>query len=331
MVVAGKRSARRHDAGSCLVVFIGGCQRSGSTLLDRMLSQVEGHVSAGEIVHLWSRGLQSDELCGCGEPFSRCPFWSEVGRAAFGGWDQIDPQKVLDLQRKVDRNRYIFFMLLPHLSRHYAEYRREYSQLLNSLYRSVALVGGGIVVDSSKHASTAFLLRGVPSIRLKVVHLVRDSRGVAYSLTRRIRRPEARSSDSLMHRSGPWRSSLEWSVFNLLFHFLHLTGTPVKRVRYEDLVADPRPQLASIVGPAEGQGEGDRGEHDTLAFVDGRRVALGLDHTVAGNPMRFERGVIPLRSDDEWQTRMPAFDRFVTTMMTWPLLAAYRYPLARRS
>ncbi|WP_420910932.1 sulfotransferase [Thermus thermophilus] len=34
------------------VVFIGGYGRSGSTLLDRMLGQVEGFVSVGELRHI---------------------------------------------------------------------------------------------------------------------------------------------------------------------------------------------------------------------------------------------------------------------------------------
>ena len=56
-----------HDVTS--VTYIGGCQRSGSTMLDRFLGQVPGYVSAGEVVHLWTRGLQRNESCGCGEPF----------------------------------------------------------------------------------------------------------------------------------------------------------------------------------------------------------------------------------------------------------------------
>ena len=62
------------------VLYVGGCQRSGSTLLDRMLGQTQGHISAGEITHLWARGVGANDLCGCGERFADCPFWSEVGR-----------------------------------------------------------------------------------------------------------------------------------------------------------------------------------------------------------------------------------------------------------
>ena len=115
---AGRATSRRRSSPSSVVpvLYIGGCQRSGSTLLDRMMSQVSGHVSTGEIVHLWSRGLSANELCGCGQRFLECPFWSDVGRLAFGGWEAIDTERILGLQRRVDRNRYIIFMLLPVLS-----------------------------------------------------------------------------------------------------------------------------------------------------------------------------------------------------------------------
>ncbi len=312
---------QRMPPGSIAVTFIGGCQRSGSTLLERMLGQVAGHVSAGEVVHLWSRGVRGRELCGCGEPFDRCPFWCEVGRKAFGGWDAIDVERALWLQRKVDRNRYIIFMLFPRLSRRYGGYLREYARFLSSLYAAIGQVGGGVVVDSSKHASTAFLLRSIPAIRMVVVHLVRDGRGVAYSLGKRVPRPEVRGGPALMHRSGPVRSSMEWLAFNGLFHLLGLAGSPVHRVRYEDLVADPSAQLRAVLDATTAGGSPDR----DFGFVHGRTIVLGPDHTVSGNPMRFERGETALRPDDAWRTKMPRLDRRITSLITWPLLRVYGY------
>ena len=46
-------------------------------------------------------------------------------------------------------------------------------------------------MDASKHASLAFCLRTEPAIDLRVMHLVRDPRAVAYSWTRPLKRPEA--------------------------------------------------------------------------------------------------------------------------------------------
>ncbi len=301
------------------VLYVGGCQRSGSTLVDRMLSQLDGHVSAGEVVHLWARGLLGNELCGCGETFWGCPFWSEVGRTAFGGWDRVDGDDVVALQDRVDRNRYIPLMLMPFLSARYRRDLRRYTQLLSRLYAAVA-ASGGVVVDSSKHPSTAFLLRRVPGVRLRVIHLVRDSRGVVHSLSKQIRRPEVVDREAYMHRRGTRRAALEWLGLNALFHVLALTRTPTTRVRYEDLIRRPTDSIARLGAASP----------DDVHFVDGSAVSLGADHTVAGNPMRFTRGVVELRLDDGWRRSMPTRDRIVTTLLTAPLLAAYGYRLRRR-
>ena len=68
-VAAGERVA---EAAPVRVLFIGGLGRSGSTLLDRMLGQLDGVWSVGELVHIWQRGLQENNLCGCGRRFRDC-------------------------------------------------------------------------------------------------------------------------------------------------------------------------------------------------------------------------------------------------------------------
>jgi len=285
-----------------------------------MMSQISGHVSTGEIVHLWSRGLSANELCGCGDRFLSCPFWSDVGREAFGGWGAIDTQQILRLQRRVDRNRYIIFMLLPALSPRYRRELSRYVAVLDQLYRAIHRVGGGVIVDSSKHASTAFILRRVPSVRLRIVHLVRDSRGVAFSLSKRVRRPESVDEETFMFRSSSWRSSIEWMTFNPLFHVIHVLGTPTILARYEALARDPRAVLNDIL-----TSEALDVMEEELGFIDGRMVQLAKGHTVAGNPMRLEHGSFQVRLDDAWRTSMNRRDRKITTALTWPLLAAYGY------
>ena len=94
-------------AGRVRVLYVGGLGRSGSTLMERLVGQLPGVCAVGELVHLWERGVVADERCGCGEPFGRCPFWLQVGKAAFGGWDEVDVSRVAALRARVDRNRFI--------------------------------------------------------------------------------------------------------------------------------------------------------------------------------------------------------------------------------
>jgi hypothetical protein len=262
-----------------------------------------------------------DELCGCGEPFSRCAFWTKVGDLAFGGWAALDVRAAIDLQRSVDRTRWIPFMVAARDRSRYGQKLRRYADLLSRLYAGIAAASEhGVIVDSSKHASTAFLLRRVAGIRPHVVHLVRDSHGVAYSLTKNVRRPEVRSIAEFMPKTTPVRSGFEWLITNGLFHALRALGTPTTFVTYESLVASPRERIEEIT-----RAVGREAAPANIGFVNDGVVGLSVDHTVSGNPMRFVVGDVNLRVDDAWRHEMALADRAVTTMLTWPLLARYGY------
>ena len=308
------------------VLFLGGLGRSGTTLIERVLARAEGVHALGELVFLWERALGADERCGCGEAFSACPFWRAVGARAFGGWDRVDAGAMRALQGAVDRNRYIPFLLAPRLagwlSPSYAARRDRYAAALSRIYAAVAgETGASVLVDSSKHASTAALLRHVEGIDARVVQVVRDPCGVAYSWSKVVARPDATDGTSTMARLGPVRASLRWLAYDAV---LELVRRPRRggRVRYEDFVADPGGASARLLAFAGHRaqvaiGAGEEGGPPT--------VDLGTDHTVAGNPLRFRTGPVRVLRDDEWRERLPARDRRVVDALTWPLRAAYGY------
>ena len=193
-------------SGRVTVIYIGGLGRSGSTLLDRMLGQVPGHSSAGEIRDLWQRGIRENRLCGCGMPFADCPFWSQVGKEAYGGWDRLDVDEVIELKEHVDRHSRMPFLVRPGLSPPFRRKLNRYIEILAPLYRSIYEVGEGrTIIDSSKAPSTAYLLRHLPDMDLRAVHLLRDSRGVAYSWTKQVVRPDVPGKTVYMHRYSPYR------------------------------------------------------------------------------------------------------------------------------
>jgi hypothetical protein len=304
------------------VLFLGGLGRSGTTLLERLLGQLSGVCSLGEVVHLWQRDLCDDERCGCGDRFSACGFWQKVGAEAFGGWDGVDPRRVLDLQAAVERTRHIPRLAAGPKPSGLAEYTNFYERV----YTAAATVSGATaVVDSSKHSALAYCLRHAADIDLRVIHMVRDSRGVAYSWTKHVPRPEADRDDE-MTRYSPSRSAVLWNAHNVSFGLLGKLGVPVRRVRYEELLADPRATLRSLARFA-GLDE----STVDLSFVrsadKGFFADLGPAHSAAGNPMRFTIGTVPLRRDDAWRKALPARQRRLVGALTAPLLSAYGYPL----
>lgn len=306
------------------MLFVGGIGRSGSTLLDRMLGEVPGVCAVGELVHLWERGLRDGERCGCGRPFGECDFWAAVGERAFGGWHNVDLDRLGQLRQLCDRTRFVPQLALPVLPRSLAEAVQEYASYYVRVYEAVRAVSGcQVVVDSSKHASLAFILRWAKDIDLRVVHLVRDSRGVAFSWSKSVRRPDvvdAAQSELWMAQRTAREISLQWLGQNGSFHLLDAVGVPVLRERYEDMVADPRPVLVRISDFA-----GLPARSDSLSFLRDRVVTLQQSHTVSGNPMRFRYGDLSVRADEEWRATMPAPARRTVSAVTLPLRACYGY------
>lgn len=311
------------------VVFLGGMGRSGTTLLERLLGELPGVCSAGEMVHLWQRGIADAELCGCGKPLPVCPFWAEVGRAAFGGWPGADVHRVAELRHSVDRARHIPLLAAPALPPALLRTLSEYTGYFLRTYTAIAAVSGSrVVVDSSKHASLAFCLRWSRELDLRVVHVVRDSRAVAFSWTQRVIRPES-AADPYMPTYPPARAALLWNANNGALQMLAHEGVPTLRVRYEDLVSAPAATLAKVadfagIAAPPAAALGFLGEDSGEPWA-----VLGTAHTASGNPMRFATGKIVIRSDDRWRTEMPLSHRRTVTALTLPLLARYGYTGAR--
>ena len=308
------------------VLFLAGMGRSGTTLFERVLSSVPGVVGVGELMHMWERGLQADELCGCGQPFSACSFWSTVGQVAFGGWDRVDVNHVLDLRGRVDRVRHVPSLLTQRFRRDTDPHVTSYAAYYAQVYRAVQHVTGAVlVVDSSKQASLPHVLAHDESIDLRVVHAVRDARAVCYAWTKRMRRPEVADTASFMPRYTPVTMARMWTSHNVAVEMMR-TRAHIHRLRYEDFVEDPRASVIRVldfvgVDPVEAI------ENGFLDHIHPDHVTLPMAHTVAGNPMRFRTGAISLLPDEAWRDAMPAEQRRLVTAMTAPLLMRYGYRL----
>jgi len=309
------------------VLYIGGLGRSGTTLLNRMLGELPDVCAIGEAVNLWQQGVMNNEKCGCGERFHSCSFWQEVGTLAFGGWHRVDLERVLALRSANSRFRFVReASLAPEsvtMSRTPAVRRRieANNDLYWRLYSAISQVSGcSVVVDASKHASLPSYLRHHELLDLRLIHMVRDSRGVAHSFAKIRQRPESDDPGSVMDRFSAVRSAMLWNIYNTSFFALRQLGVPYQRLRYEDLVRTPERHLREIAAAA------DVGVDDeAFSFLGDGYVRLTNTHCVAGNPMRFEHGRMTLRLDDEWISLLSRRDRLTVTRLTLPLLIQFGY------
>jgi hypothetical protein len=197
----------------------------------------------------------------------------------------------------------------------------EYAEGLASHYRAIAKVSGAhIIIDSSKMASDALIAGTIPHVRLSVVHIIRDPRGVAWSWKKQRQQPGPNGRQ--LDRHGIVGASARWFVYNA-FAELFLAprlGKRFRRVRYEELLRDPAGVTTDL---AEWLGVG-----SSLIPISGDPPRLTVErptHPVWGNPIRTATGDIPLHLDDEWKSQMKWSERLAVSAITFPLLVRYRF------
>ena len=69
------------------VLYIAGLGRSGSTILQNVLGELESFFPGGEICSIGQRYVQK-RLCGCKKPLAECDVWKRVLNRAFGQFDR---------------------------------------------------------------------------------------------------------------------------------------------------------------------------------------------------------------------------------------------------
>jgi hypothetical protein len=295
------------------VIYIGGSGRSGSTLLDRVIGQLPGVVSVGEVLDVWRAGVGENRLCGCGAAFADCPFWRRVGEAAFGGWSSIDPVEADRLMKSIG--------YVSALRKRFDDADRDArSRLLLKLYSAIAETSGATtIVDSSKSPPYGMLLASALPVPVGTIHLVRDSRGLAHSWSKVVKRPDTPGRDVEMLRLSPSSVAIRWAVHNTSME-IFARRVPSARMRYEAFLRRPRRELSlalAAVGRPPRAGE--------LAYLSDRQVVLQPNHTVMGNPMRLATGEVPLRIDQRWKDELPRLERLKVTALTLPWLIRYGY------
>jgi hypothetical protein len=289
--------SQKTDEKKVRVLFIAGEGKSGSSLLAKILGQIDGFVDVGELIMLHQQ-TRLDWKCGCGVPFSQCTFWKEIADKSVCNPDGLPSQKWGRL-----RSRYLPTLFVPGLRtavlRHFEKFQRVYHIIGETSHANV-------IIDSSKSLFPCYLLALFPTIELYVIHLVRDIRGTENSNHRLKMEGSARHT-----RRGPWTNSIRWILINL---FAEILGKRLKnryaQVRYEDLISNPKKVLTEILLTLEEE------KKSSISFVFDDAVMLKPTHSISGSRIRFKNGRVVLRLDERWKTDLPSYNlrvvRFVT-------------------
>jgi len=301
------------------IVYIVGAGRSGSTVLDTVLGNHPQAVSVGELSNLHRSAWVNNEFCACGEPANDCGFWNEVRSRWLRSTSGASIESYLELRDRFERFRSAALWRTETASLYRSSSARRYLEQTGMLLESIAAVSGRrVIIDSSKTPLRVRWLARLPGIDLRLVHLVRDSRAVAWSRKKALKRNEEAGVQHDLAARPAWYSVAYWTVSNLLAARLRRgMGKRGVLVRYEDFVTEPGRQLLRI-GEACGLDCGSLAE----ALEAGESFSVG--HTVAGNRLRMA-GAVRLKADWDWIERLDESDRRTCWRLSGWLMKQYDY------
>lgn len=315
-----------HSAGPgrVKVLYFAGSGRSGTTIINNIVGQLDGAFAAGELRFLWDRGVVENRLCGCGQTFHDCPTWSAVMGKAFPDGDEPDAAGIAGRLLARLRLRQLPAMIARKAVGRRAAPPHPDDETLTRTYAALAeTTGAQVVLDSSKLPGYGLLLADLPGIDLYVLHILRDPRAVTFSWRRTKLTHDGVGDDDVMQRLAVWKVPLVWLAENAATALLWARRRDrYVRVPYEQFVAEPRQAMAAVARLVGLDPAG-------LPFETPTTVRLAPTHSVAGNPNRHDSGTITLRPDLEWVEAMPAREKLAVTALAAPGLLGFGYGLGR--
>lgn len=308
-----QRDARR------TLIFIASDARSGSTMLDNMLSNNPQAESVGKLTHLHSHlnkketGVSWDWKCTCGCPMEQCPIWSKAAklhqRHHGHRLEELKTKPGRDIRSSIFHCAMALAILVPVRLLQRPLVRASYRQRKlkargTTLYRIVdsfsRVLDTNIVIDSSKNADYLHcLIDAQPEgVDLKLIHIVRDGRAVLYSKMKRSEqyRKYGASFGLLSAIRGSWSIN---SRIRLAAECLPPEDTIL--VRYEDLCESREAILDAIC------------ERFGLSFCpEMLYLSSNNKHNVGGTSHRFTwNPEVPIRLDTRWKEGLGRWPRLV--------------------
>lgn len=305
------------------LVYIAGYGRSGSTLLEGIMSCQPGMVALGEVSFLMSHWQDNAAACACQANIGTCSFWSPICKR-FLSEVAMAPGDIYKLQQKVEACRTRRLMHLKPWAT--TSDIKRYQVVMTRLYDAIkdsCPPGTTHLIDSSKTAYTSAMkpqhLLQNRAVDLYVIHLIRDLRGVIWSIVfRGLNRRLDQKLSSKASMPGA-RAIVGWIAANRAADRLRLL-LPIARyyrLRYEDLVSKPEAVLKNL---------------GAFLGVDFSGVAQKIDegiipplrHQVGGNRMRKEQRLL-LRPDFQWRIRLQRRYRIAARILAGSRLQFYGY------
>jgi hypothetical protein len=309
--------AERAEGSALTVVPVCGSAASGAPRLARMLGGAPGCFLVGDVKKLWSRGARDNQSCGCGSAFLDCPFWTEVGEAAFGGWSEVDLELVNGVVEKLHSPGGVIKVLSGKHEWAVAEYGRHLNRLFGAIRE---LTGSRVMVSFAKSPYQGMIFGRAADARVRWVHVVRDPRDTAWlwmTGTVKMGGPLPISTAGIVAR---------WGRYNVIPPLLSgIERMAYLRVTFESLTREPERTLARVV-----QFSGRAENHHAVPTDDHSVIVLDRDTgpcrlVDADFRNQYVSAALPLHETERWRQEMPPLAKAAVTAATLPMMRAFGY------
>ena len=300
------------------VAYITGYGRSGSTALDIVLGGHPTVLGVGELVNLSRRAWADNEYCSCHARVRDCRFWSTVVERFTGRLGSNALAVYARLQARFEGSGAIGRDAVGRLTT--SAGFADYAVCTRELFTSLADVSGKrMIVDLSKMPGRAVSLMGVGGLDVRLLHLVRDGRGVAWSLGKAYARDERAGIERPLSARAVPRTAVRWAVVNLGAEWVaRRAGTKrAIRLRYEDFCSAPDRELQRTSALLD---------VNLDQLIDRLRAGepFSPGHLVAGSRLRMA-GPVKLRLDSQWRQQMPSRQQRIFQLLSGWLQRRYGY------
>jgi hypothetical protein len=244
-----------------------GTGRTGTTILEVLLTNSEGFNGMGEVTKLFSDGFRDNKPCTCGNGFHACDYWAEARRRYLSSGAHL--AETIKVNRQLDWHTWYlanYFGVIPR------EKLDKYFTVNKLLYEGVAASNPSrFLVDSSKYAGRCLLLKKIFPGRIKVLCMTRSPEGLINSFTKITDEQKSKSLAGIL-------CYYSYVLFCCKLLSIRCSGE-IHFLRYEDLIADPIIEIERIEKWLDADLEESKNKIKENSFFD-------VGHIITGNRLR---------------------------------------------
>lgn len=276
------------------VIYVVSDRRSGSTLLENILSKSQQVVSVGELAMLHGHILKKGPgerwnwTCSCGKPVDACEFWSPILKDTY----QLHPDSFsTNIEWNFKSKKLLAVAAAPSL------FKKRLVQIINNnrnknipatlsgLYNAIfERTGKPFIVDSSKDPLQALsIYMSKRNFEVKIIWLKRDLRAVAVSKSK------------WKELNVKKQKTLKKILFDIFYYKRiceavagFIDKKDILEMRYEDLAQHTQQELDRIIN-----------QFGLQKYTAPEFMFVENDHTIGGTPNRFTKR--PIVYEEGWK------------------------------